>query len=443
MEKIFIKGTCTDLTHEGLGVVKIDNKPYFIFDILPGESGKFEITKENKNLGYAKVVLRHNDSKNRIVPICKEFGKCGGCDFFNMDYDFEASYKLKMINETFKRIGHLDFQIKSIIKADKTTNYRNKVQIPFKRFNNKVSCGFYMKKSHDIIEINKCYLQTDLTTDIAKFTKNIMNDLKISAYDEIKHNGCMRHLLVRNTCNNEYMVVFIVNDYQMQSIKELAQRIKDRYKEVKSIILNINKEKSNVILGREYKVLYGNDYLVENILGLNFKMSHKAFFQINHDQTEKLYSKAIELANITKEDVVLDCYCGVGTISLLCAKYAKKVYGIEIVKEAIDDAKENALLNNIENAEFICAPAEEKINDLVGEIDVLVVDPPRKGLDKSLVDTLLNSNIKRIVYVSCDVATMARDLSLLTEKYELKDGYGVDLFPRTANVETVVLLQRK
>jgi len=186
-----------------------------------------------------------------------------------------------------------------------------------------------------------------------------------------------------------------------------------------------------------------SDYLVENILGLDFKMSHKAFFQINHDQTEKLYSKAIELANITKDDIVLDCYCGVGTISLLCARHAKKVYGIEIVKEAIDDAKENALINKIDNVEFICAPAEEKINDLVCEIDVLVVDPPRKGLDKSLVDTLLNSNIKRIVYVSCDVATMSRDLSLLTEKYKLIEGYGVDLFPRTANVETVVLLQRK
>ena len=449
MEKVFIKGTCTDISHEGLGVVKVDNKPFFVFDILPGESGKFEVTKENKNLGYAKVVNRFNDSKDRIVPICKKFGVCGGCDFFNMSYEFEVKYKLKMINETFKRIGHLDFKIDEVIKADKSTNidktikYRNKVQIPFKDNKNKAICGFYKKKSHDIIEVDTCYLQTDLTTEIAKFVKNVMNELKISAYNEEKHSGCMRHLLVRNTCNNEYMVVFICKDYDISSIKVLAEKLKNKYKEVKSIILNINKEKSNVILGSDYKLIYGEDYLVENILGLNFKMSHKAFFQINHDQTEKLYSKALEFANISKNDVVLDCYCGVGTISLLCSKYAKKVYGVEIVKEAIEDAKKNAILNNITNAEFICAPAEEKINDLVDEIDVLLVDPPRKGLDKTLIDTLINSKIKRIVYVSCDVATMARDLNLLSEKYELTKGCGVDLFPRTANVETVVLLNRK
>ena len=437
MEKNYIKGICSDITHDGLGVVKYDNKPYFIFDILPGESGKFEILRENKNLGYAKVIQRNNDSKERIVPICKEFGKCGGCDFFNMNYDYEVSYKLKMINETFKRIGHFDFKVNEVLKADKIINYRNKVQIPFKDTKNKAICGFYKKKSHEIIEVGKCYLQTDLTTEIAKFTKNVMNELKISGYNEEKHTGCMRHLLVRNTCNNDYMVVFIVNEYQIEKMNELASKIKNKYNSVKSIILNINKEKNNVILGNKYKLLYGYDYLIENILGLNFKMSHKAFFQINHNQTEKLYSKVLELSEITNEDNVLDCYCGVGTISLLCAKHAKKVYGVEIVKEAIDDALENAKMNNINNVEFICSPAEDKINDLVDKINVLIIEEQGKLTQE------IKSNIEKIVYVSCDVATMARDVSLLLDKYRIVDGYGVDLFPRTANVETVLSLVRK
>ena len=441
--KNFFNAQCMDLSHEGLGVVRKDEKPYFVFDLLPGEKGKIEVIKENKNYGYGKVVQRNNSSQYRINPLCVSFGKCGGCDLCHMDYDYEADFKLKMVNETYKRIGHLDYTFKKIIKADNTSHYRNKVQIPFALKNGKNICGFYKKQSHEIIEIRSCLLQTEITTDIAIFVKNIMNEYKINAYDECNHKGMLRHLLIRKNTFNDYMVVLIVNEYKKEDVLLLASKIKDKFPQVKSIILNINTEKNNIILGDEHEVIYGNDYLLEDILGLKFKMSHKAFFQINHDQTEKLYANALTLANINKNDTVLDLYCGVGTITLLASQKAKKAIGIEIVKEAIIDAKENAKINNIENVEFIVGKAEEKVNQIKDEIDVLIVDPPRKGLDKDLIETIKKFNINKMIYVSCDVATMARDVSLLTSDYKITDGFCVDLFPRTSNVETVICLEKK
>lgn len=441
--KTFFNAECINLSHEGLGVVKVDNKPYFIYDMLPGESGKIEIIKENKNYGSGKIIQRKNNSIDRINPKCPLFLKCGGCDLCHMNYEYETKFKLKMVNETYKRIGHLDYKFTKIIKADHIEAYRNKVQIPFAFKNGKTICGFYRKQTHDIIETRNCLLQTEITTNIAIFVKNVMNELKINAYDETSHKGFLRHLLIRKNNNDEYMVVMIANEYKDNDVKLIADKILNKFPCVKSIILNINKEKSNVILGDSYKVIYGKDYLIETILGLKFKMSHKAFFQINHEQTEKLYSNALSLAKITENDTVLDLYCGVGTITLLASKQAKKVYGIEIVKEAIDDAKENAILNNINNVEFIVGKAEDKFNEIKETIDVLIVDPPRKGLDLSLVQTLKQSNIKKIIYVSCDVSTMARDVSLLQDNYIIKDGLCVDLFPRTSNVETVICLERK
>ena len=289
-------------------------------------------------------------------------------------------------------------------------------------------------------------LESEKASEIAKLTKNLLNELKVDAYDEIEDKGLFRHLLIRKTYDNKYMVVFIVNNkdksFDIEKFKIISERIKNKYQEVESIIINYNNKKNNVILGEEYDVLYGSDYLIEEILGLKFKMSHKAFFQVNHEQTLVLYTKALEFANISNDDKVLDCYCGVGTISLLASRYAKEVVGIEIIPEAIDNANMNKEMNGITNANFIVGKAEEKINE-IDDIDVLIVDPPRKGLDKSLIDTIINKKIKRVVYVSCDPATLARDLSLLSEYYTIEKGLLVDLFPKTCHVETVVCLSRK
>lgn len=438
-----IEGICIDLSHEGLGIIKENAIPYFVPNVLPDERCKIIIQKEYKSYGYGACIERYNNSVNRMVPDCKYYGVCGGCDLRHLTYEYESSFKLKMVNETYRRIGHLDFIFKNIINAKDIIKYRNKVQIPFANDHGKVICGFYKKKSHNIVEIRECNLQTDLTTNIAIYVKNIMNDYKMRAYDENTKKGSLRHLLMRKNSNGDYMVVFIVNEYNLSDFKMLCDKVITRFNDVKSVVLNINRNNNNIILGDKSIVLYGDDYLEEDILGLKFKMSHKAFFQINHDQTELLYTKALELANIHNDDVVLDCYCGVGTISLLASKYAKKVYGIEIVEEAIKDAKMNALKNNINNCTFIVGPSEEEINNINDNIDVLIVDPPRKGLDSSLVSVLLNSTIKRIVYISCDVATMARDVSLLTQSYNIVDGSVVDLFPRTANVECVICLEKR
>ena len=438
---------CVDLNHEGLGVVKSEGIPYFVEGLLPGEKAKVRITrKENAKFGSGEIIKLINESKDRVKPICPNFDLCGGCDLLHMNYQSELKFKLKMVNETFSRLGHLDFRFKEIVGAKTEYSYRNKVQIPFKMKKGRVSYGFFQKKSHEIIEFDNCLLESEKASEIAKLTKNLLNELKVDAYDEIEDKGIFRHLLIRKTYDNKYMVVFIVNNkdksFDIEKFKIISERIKNKYQEVESIIINYNNKKNNVILGEEYDVLYGSDYLVEEISGLKFKMSHKAFFQVNHEQTLVLYTKALEFANISKDDKVLDCYCGVGTISLLASRYAKEVVGIEIIPEAIDNANMNKEMNGITNANFIVGKAEEKINE-IDDIDVLIVDPPRKGLDKSLIDTIINKKIKKVVYVSCDPATLARDLSLLSEYYTIEKGLLVDLFPRTCHVECIAGLYQK
>ncbi len=442
-----VENICVDLNHEGLGVVKLDNIPYFVPNILVNEKGKFELTrKENAKFGNGSVISRLNDSSLRCNPICNKFLVCGGCDLMHMNYEAQLQFKKKMVNETFKRIGHLDYEFKDIIGAKNFYSYRNKVIIPFsKNSKGKAIFGFYKKQTHDIIEFSKCYLQDDIFTEFALLTKNLLNELNIDVYDEVNHTGVFKSLMIRKTYDNKYMLVFIVFNYNNKiktSFEYITNVFTRKYNNIESIIVNINSSTNNTILGNDYNVLYGKDYLIEDILDVKFKMSHKSFFQINHEQTLELYKKAIEFCDLTKDDILIDCYCGVGTMGLIASKYCKSVYGIEVINEAIDNANNNALLNNINNCKFYCGKAEEEINN-IKDATKLIVDPPRKGLDIKLVNTLLLSNIKRIVYVACDCATMARDISLLSSKYTIEKGILVDLFPQTAHIESITLLVRK
>ena len=333
--------TCVDLNYEGIGVCKIDGFPIFVPNLLIDEVADVKITKLNKNYGNGIIINRLTNSDYRIKPVCSKFGICGGCDLMHMSYESQLNFKLKMVNETLKRIGHLDYEIKEIIGANNPLNYRNKVQIPYKYNGKKNICGFYKKKSHDFVEFDNCYICNKEISDLSRFIKNLFNENKINCYNEDKDNGTLRNVLIRNTYDNRYMVVLISKTKDIPYLKEIVSKLIKRYEFIDSVILNYNPKKNNTILGDEYQVLYGNDYLIENILGLNFKMSHKAFFQVNHEQTINLYNKILEFSNVNSNSTVLDVYCGVGTISLAFSKYAKKVIGIEVVEEAISNAKEN------------------------------------------------------------------------------------------------------
>lgn len=446
MEKGYkVVSECVDLSHEGLGVFKIDGMTVFCPNALVGEKVKIEIEKVNSNFATGKVVEIIKKSPNRVRPICKNYEVCGGCDLMHMDYNSELKFKEKMAIETLKRIGNLkEVPSKGILGMEDSYYYRNKVQIPFSSLKGKTICGFYKKKSHFIIPLDECFIQPALATDIAKFIKNLANEYNVEGYNDLDKKGILRHVLIRKNYLDEYMVILILKKDALNNEKEIIEKIKNRYQNVKSILINIQEKDSNVILGNKTRVVYGKGEMIDDLLGYKFILSYKSFFQINRTQTEKLYNVAKEYANLKGNETVLDAYCGVGTIGISLSKNAKKVYGIEIVPEAIENAKRNATLNNIDNIEFSVGKAEEVILNMEDiNFDVCVFDPPRKGCDKVFLDSIIKKNVKRLVYVSCNVATLARDIDYLSEHYKVEKVEFVDMFPHSADVETVCLLTKK
>lgn len=445
-DKIDVK--IIDINSEGYGVAKIDGYTLFVNNTLPGERCYVQIEELGKSFGYAKCLNVRDSSIYRIKPMCNNFGECGGCDLMHIDYKAQMQYKKNKVVETIKRIGGIDNVIvDEIVSAENPYYYRNKVQMNF-GYNpetKKVCCGYYKKKTHSIIQIDKCYLQDDKITELLKFIKNICNELKISAYNENTHKGILRHVLVRKNVNEDYMVVLVTNAFELNQSEELVKKITNRYPNVKSIYQNINLKQSNVILGENSKLLYGDKYLQEDLCGLKFNVSYKSFFQVNHEQTEKLYNLVLKYATLSGNKNIIDGYCGVGTISLLLAKHFNHVYGIEVVNDAIKNANANAKLNNIDNVKFIVGKVEDVIDEYLGDKNVktIVLDPPRKGLEKSVINSIFNSNIDNIVYVSCNVSTLARDLNLLKTNFDLKCVSVVDMFPETVDVETVAYLSKK
>ena len=438
------QGECVDLNHQGVGVVKIEGFPVFVESMLVGETAQIKIQKVEKSYAYGVVTKFLQLSENRVAPICPTYSECGGCNLMHLDYPKQLDFKVKMAYETFKRIGHLsDVKINRIIGMEEPYYYRNKVQIPFGVENEEIICGFYKKKSHKIISLNKCFIQPIEATEITKSIRAMAKELGISGYNEKDNKGILRHVLIRKTYDNNYMVVIITNGKNVEQNYEMEKIFVEKNPFVKSKIQKINKEPFNIILGKKSIILYGKDYLTDVICGLKFNLSYNAFFQTNHIQTEKLYQQVMDYAKIDDKDVVVDAYCGVGTIGIILAKKAYKVYGIEIVEEAVNNAIENAKLNNIKNIDFILGKAEEEIFKLENvNVDVMVMDPPRKGCELSLLNAIKNKKVPRVVYVSCNVATLARDLEVLSSDYNIKDVTLIDMFPHTSEVETVVLLER-
>ena len=429
---------------DGKGICYIDGKITFVEGALINEKCLVKVFKETKkvNLASLEKVLIKNES--RVESDCPYYPLCGGCQLRHINYETEAKVKQdKVYNTIVHQANQKDFKMNDIIKADNLYNYRNKAIIPFQKINKKIVYGMYENKSHNIVSINKCLIEPTLLPNILEEVKLYLEKENISIYDETTKKGIFRGLMLRKNVNNEYLVVLIstVN----YDFKDLALILKEKFKEIISIYLNINTLNNNVMLGYDNRLICGEKLIYETILGHKFGVSVNTFLQVNHDQTEKLYQKAIDELNPNSDDIVIDCYCGMGSITLSIAPKVKEIYGIEVVDQAIINAKDNAKLNNITNAYFECGKCEDLILKYVKKHKVtkIVFDPPRKGCEQSFLDVIKESKIKTIVYVSCNVASLARDIKYLSDTYNLISVTPVDLFPRTNHVECVCRLEKK
>ena len=423
---------------DGSAITKPDGFVIFVRNLLKGEKAKIVITKLLKHYGYGKVLEIIEPSKERIVPDCKYYPQCGGCSLRHVSYQEEGNFKYSMVQELFQRQISPDFKVESLIKMDNPNHYRNKLQAPISISNNKLTWGFYRTNSHDLIPVSTCQIEDEKANELMNELLPLLSKLKKETF---------RHVLVKTgKTSKEVMIVVITRDKEVLGLKEVAQQFILDHPEVKSFMQNINPKETNVILGRELVLLVGQETIEDTLGNLRFKISAFSFYQVNPTQAVKLYNIVKDYAQLTKEDILVDLYCGIGTITLWLADQAQEVIGIEIVPQAIENAQENAELNSISNARFIVSDASKgaiKLLDEKVKPSVIVVDPPRKGLDEPTIEAIATLNPKRLVYVSCNPATLVRDIKILTDKgFGLVKATPVDMFPRTPHVETVVLMSR-
>ncbi|MCR5349380.1 MAG: 23S rRNA (uracil(1939)-C(5))-methyltransferase RlmD [Acholeplasmatales bacterium] len=435
------KVTIESFDINGYGVCHINNQVVFVEGALEGEECEIKLTNVHKKYSFSVATKIIKSSPNRILSL-EEFNDLSGeCDLAHIDYDTELKIKELKVKNTLRG---LEYKFNPIIKSDKIYNYRNKIMMPFGKDNDEVVYGFYKRNSHDIIDIKNDIMSSEIDNKILYLIKRYLVLFNVPIYDEKTLKGIFRSVMIRHTCNNDYMIVLILTiNYDF---KRLVEILTNEIKEIKSIYLNINSKNTNVILSDEYILLYGDKIIKENILGLDFEVYPQSFMQVNHDQCEKLYTEAIRMANLKSNMNVIDAYCGMGSITLNVAKKVNKVYGIEIVPEAIKNANTNKLINKIDNVEFICGPCENEIIKLTNKekIDLIIFDPPRKGCDINFLNTVISMNIPKIVYVSCNISTAKRDIDILMKNnYALEEVTPCDMFSRTSHVETILLLTKK
>lgn len=429
-------------TSEGLGVARIGGRAVFVRDALPGEDCRIQILKVSRTAVYGRVLARHSVSPHRIAPDCPHYGKCGGCDWRHTDYAGELEWKLQRINDAFQRIGGLTLTAERIVPAPSQDRYRAKVIFAVgQNADGKPVTGFYRARSHDIIPVEDCRLQSVDAGKAANALREWMEKYHIPAWDEATHKGLVKHLFIRSG------MVCVVAAGKPVREKELAAMLLEALPDTKSIVWNENRSEGNAVLSGDFRTLYGSDTVEVTLSGLRFRLSPRSFFQVNPKQAETLYALAVEAAQLTGSETVIDLYCGTGAIGLLAADTAKAVVGVEVIPSAVEDAGNTAALAGIRNASFLCADAAEAAARFAAEgrkPDVLFVDPPRKGLAPEVIDSIAEMEPQRVVYVSCDPGTLARDLRLFAEKgYRAEKAVAVDMFPRTRHVETVVLMSTK
>lgn len=437
----------TGYTSEGGGVGKFDGQAIFVENTAVGDEILCHIIKAKKTYAIGKAVKIIKPSKSRIEPQCDAFKSCGGCSFGHIKYEEELKYKAQKVEDAFKRIGGISPVFKPIISSPETTRYRNKAQYPVRRENGILNIGFYAKKSHRVIDGGDCLLQPTDFTDIIEIFRKWINDNNITVYSEALNKGLIRHIYLRKAfATGEIMACVVINGTTIPNSDELIEALKE-IEGFKTLVVNINREATNVVLGNTCNAIYGDGYITDILCGVKIKLSPLSFYQVNRNGAELLYKKAAEYVAPTSDQTILDLYCGTGTIGLSMANSVKELVGVEIIPEAIEDAKVNAKLNGFENARFICGDASVAAEELKNEgikPDTVILDPPRKGCAEELLKTVAEINPQKIVYVSCDPATLARDCArLLDLGYVVQEVTPVDMFPRTHHVESVALITKK
>lgn len=434
---------------QGEGIAKIEGFTIFIPNAIKGEKVKIIIVKVLSSHAFGKIIEIVEKSKHRVESDCNTYKRCGGCNLRHIDYQETLKMKQNAVQSLVNKTLQNKIKVQTTLGMDKPYHYRNKAQYPLgKNKNGEPVIGTFANRTHEIIPIEQCMIQNEQTEKLAKLLFDFIVKNKISIYDEKTGRGLVRHIVTKiGIKTNEIMCILVINGKQFPKEKELVEYILKEIPNVKSIIKNINMKNTNVILGNQNINLYGDGY-INDILGeYTFKISPLSFYQVNPIQAEKLYELGVKGADITKSDIVFDLYCGIGTISLFMSKYAKKVYGIEIVEEAVEAAKENARINNVKNTEFISGDVEKVLTDLIDNRkvipDIVMVDPPRKGLDDISVNNILKITPKKVIYISCNPATLMRDLAKLEDKYVIDSIKPVDMFPFTSHVEVVSVLGRK
>ena len=437
----------TDYTTEGQGIAHIEGCAVFIPNAIAGEKVLVRIEKARKTWAAGKITQILEKSPHRVNRECPVAKKCGGCDFWHMDYEEECRLKAQRVKDCLNRIGGESIDEMPILAAPTCLGYRNKAQYPVACEKGRAYAGFFQAGTHQVVENDRCRILPEETDRVKDIVMNYVNKYQVPVYDELTGRGLLRHIYVRRgAVSGQILVCLVVNGDGLPKISTLIDSLK-AVPGFATLVLSVNTKKGNAVLGDKFLTLYGPGYMEDTLCGLSFRLSPRSFYQVNHHQAQRLYESAISLAEIGKEDLVLDLYCGVGTITLAMASAAGKVLGVEVIPQAVEDAKDNAARNHIENAEFFCADAGTAALKLEAEgihPDIITVDPPRKGLSLDAIEAIAKMSPKRLVYISCDPATLARDVALLKERgFEVRKALCADLFPRCSHVETVVLLSHK
>ena len=442
MNRIITKAKCSDISSEGKGVVKLGRDVCFVDGLFIGEEADVEVLYHRAGVYYGKVKKLYTLSKDRIQPKCKVCTSCGGCQYQQINYKTQLEYKTKRVREALSRIGGIKAEVLPCIGMDEPYYYRNKIQMPYgKDRRGNVVYGFFKENSHEIIPVKECAIEDKRAASILWDIKELVKEMNIPIYNEDSGKGILRYVLIRTSYHYpELMVVLVTSMLNFPGQRNFVDALTKKHPEITTIVENVNKRHTNVILGEQEKTLFGPGFIKDDILGLSFEISASSFFQVNPIQVEKLYKTALNLIKPQQKPIILDAYSGVGTIGLIAARNAEKVLSVEINKDASRNAIENAKRNNVTNIEFYYDDAGRFINNMDGNLDIVIMDPPRKGSDEKFLSVLLNKKPKQIIYVSCDPETLARDLKYLSKLYTVAYVQPVDMFPMTAHVETVVNL---